>query len=134
MKRNSHSLKESTTVETVGKFSVMLALTTNCRCLHHQSQYGFVIPVMHCWFRDAHLTCHRTPELNPYVGKYLWWMLYVNVQHTQTALLKLLSDRIGTNFISYIFNSWEELCNLLFPFHIVVQRIFNRACFKIISA
>lgn len=38
----------STTVETVGKFSVMLALTTNCRCLLHQSQCGFVIPVMRC--------------------------------------------------------------------------------------
>ncbi|XP_073649647.1 RUN and FYVE domain-containing protein 2 isoform X5 [Tursiops truncatus] len=37
----------STTVETVGKFSVMLALTTNCLCLLHQSQYGFVIPVTH---------------------------------------------------------------------------------------
>ncbi|XP_037661334.1 RUN and FYVE domain-containing protein 2 isoform X4 [Choloepus didactylus] len=38
----------STTVETVGKFSVMPALTTNCLCLLHQSQYESVIPVMHC--------------------------------------------------------------------------------------
>lgn len=38
----------STTVETVGKFSVMLALTMNCLCLLHQSQYEFVIPVTHC--------------------------------------------------------------------------------------
>ncbi|XP_078201917.1 RUN and FYVE domain-containing protein 2 isoform X22 [Callithrix jacchus] len=30
-------------------------------------KYGFVIPVMHCSFRDAHLTCPETPELNPYV-------------------------------------------------------------------
>ncbi|GAB5578420.1 RUN and FYVE domain-containing protein 2 isoform X3 [Prionailurus iriomotensis] len=47
-KEFSLSKRKSTTVETVGKFSVMLALTMNCRCLLHQSQYGFVIPVTHC--------------------------------------------------------------------------------------
>ena len=37
----------STTVEIVGKFSVTPVLTTNCLCLLHRSQYGFVIPVTH---------------------------------------------------------------------------------------
>lgn len=90
----------STTVETVGKFSVMLALTMNCLCLLHQSQYGFVIPATRCWFRDAHLTCRKMPQLksllyeSTYDECYIW--TYTHLKHFLSSFQPV--------FVSFIFH------------------------------